>query len=40
MPEYVQATRVGLYLSMPEEINTDELVKDVLNRGKECFIPR
>ncbi|KAF6208652.1 hypothetical protein GE061_017110 [Apolygus lucorum] len=39
-PIYNKSRRVGIYLNMPEEVNTDALVRDVLTSGKECFIPR
>ncbi|KAK9504766.1 hypothetical protein O3M35_008955 [Rhynocoris fuscipes] len=40
MPEFIESKRIGLYMSTPEEVQTDELVEHVLTNNKECFIPR
>lgn len=40
LPEYRQARRIGIYLSMPKaEAQTDILVHDALESGKEVFVP-
>ncbi|KAL6710951.1 hypothetical protein ACN47E_006826 [Coniothyrium glycines] len=40
MPEYINARRISVYLSMPTgEINTSNIVKDALAAGKKVFIP-
>uniref|UniRef100_A0A0A9WX59 5-formyltetrahydrofolate cyclo-ligase n=1 Tax=Lygus hesperus TaxID=30085 RepID=A0A0A9WX59_LYGHE len=39
-PIYNKSRRVGIYLNMPEEVDTDALVRDILTSGKECFVPR
>ncbi|OJJ42700.1 hypothetical protein ASPZODRAFT_137088 [Penicilliopsis zonata CBS 506.65] len=40
LPEYQQAQRIGVYLSMPAgELSTTAIVQDALARGKEVFIP-
>ncbi|RVD80330.1 uncharacterized protein DFL_008229 [Arthrobotrys flagrans] len=40
LPEYRQARRVSIYLSMPTgEIDTTAMVQDALERGKRVFIP-
>ncbi|KAH8804963.1 hypothetical protein F5884DRAFT_797952 [Xylogone sp. PMI_703] len=37
---YVQAKRIGVYLSMPTgEIQTDSIVRDALRNGKQVFVP-
>ena len=40
MPEYQQAGRVGIYLSMPaSELSTNDIVADALEQGKSVFVP-
>ncbi|KAK6533874.1 hypothetical protein TWF281_005222 [Arthrobotrys megalospora] len=40
LPEYQQAQRVSIYLSMPMgEIDTDSIVRDAFEQGKQVFIP-
>ncbi|KAK6509900.1 hypothetical protein TWF481_004628 [Arthrobotrys musiformis] len=40
LPEYQQARRVSIYLSMPAgEIDTTAIVQDALEQGKRVFIP-
>jgi 5-formyltetrahydrofolate cyclo-ligase len=37
---YQDAKRIGIYLSMPTgEIQTDAIVRDALNSGKQVFVP-
>lgn len=36
---YKQSTKVSVYLSMPSEVATTDLVKNILSQGKKCFIP-
>ncbi|XP_014278357.1 5-formyltetrahydrofolate cyclo-ligase isoform X2 [Halyomorpha halys] len=38
--KFKQSSRIGIYLSLPEEVPTFSIVKWILNEGKECFIPR
>lgn len=37
---FKQSSRIGIYLSLPEEVPTYDIVRRILNEGKECFIPR
>ena len=37
---YRQARRLSIFLSMHDEIDTDQILKNALNEGKQCFIPR
>ncbi|XP_007522128.1 5-formyltetrahydrofolate cyclo-ligase [Erinaceus europaeus] len=37
---YQKASRVAVFLSMPDEVRTEDIVLDVFRRGKACFIPR
>lgn len=40
MPEYKDAHRISVYLSMPGgEISTSSIVRDALDQGKKVFIP-
>ncbi|EED20699.1 5-formyltetrahydrofolate cyclo-ligase, putative [Talaromyces stipitatus ATCC 10500] len=40
LPEYRNARRVSIFLSMPSgEISTAGIVRDALDRGKEVFVP-
>lgn len=32
--------RVAVFLSMKDEVCTEEIIKDVFKLGKRCFIPR
>ncbi|AWP02112.1 putative 5-formyltetrahydrofolate cyclo-ligase [Scophthalmus maximus] len=39
-PKYVSSKRIALFLSMNDEVLTEEIVKDAFKWGKSCFIPR
>jgi 5-formyltetrahydrofolate cyclo-ligase len=40
LPEFEEATRISVYLSMPEgEISTADIVKQALRNGKKVFVP-
>ncbi|KAM8804514.1 5-formyltetrahydrofolate cyclo-ligase-like [Eudromia elegans] len=39
-PKYQASKRIAIFLSMPDEIQTEEIIKDIFKQGKECFIPR
>lgn len=38
--KYLAASRVCIYLNLPDEIQTDGILKHIFNMGKTCFIPR
>ncbi|XP_040824836.1 5-formyltetrahydrofolate cyclo-ligase isoform X1 [Ochotona curzoniae] len=38
--QYQQSKRISIFLSMPDEIETEEIIKDIFRQGKTCFIPR
>ncbi|XP_069462070.1 5-formyltetrahydrofolate cyclo-ligase-like [Ambystoma mexicanum] len=38
--KYRTSGRVAVYLSMPDEVQTEEIFRDIFRRGKMCFIPR
>lgn len=39
-PKYVSSQRIAVFLSMKDELNTQEIIKDMFKCGKSCFIPR
>ncbi|NXP81196.1 MTHFS ligase, partial [Ramphastos sulfuratus] len=39
-PKYKESQRIAIFLSMPDEIQTEEIIQDIFKQGKECFIPR
>ncbi|XP_061559186.1 5,10-methenyltetrahydrofolate synthetase (5-formyltetrahydrofolate cyclo-ligase) isoform X2 [Phycodurus eques] len=39
-PKYVSCQRIAVFLSMDDEVHTEEIIKDVFKVGKSCFIPR
>ncbi|XP_019713640.1 5-formyltetrahydrofolate cyclo-ligase [Hippocampus comes] len=39
-PKYVACKRIAVFLSMDDEVHTEEIIKDVFEVGKSCFIPR
>ncbi|XP_068670364.1 5-formyltetrahydrofolate cyclo-ligase-like isoform X1 [Montipora foliosa] len=40
MEEYKSSRRISVYLSMPSEVQTEGILKDIFLRKKDCFIPR
>ncbi|XP_014672981.1 PREDICTED: 5-formyltetrahydrofolate cyclo-ligase-like [Priapulus caudatus] len=38
--EYTTSQRISVYLSMKNEIDTKEILQNMLESGKTCFIPR
>ncbi|XP_072889065.1 5-formyltetrahydrofolate cyclo-ligase isoform X2 [Hemitrygon akajei] len=39
-PKYQNCQRIAVFLSMSDEIQTEDIIKDVFQSSKECFIPR
>ncbi|CAJ1048703.1 -formyltetrahydrofolate cyclo-ligase [Xyrichtys novacula] len=39
-PKYASSQRIAVFLSMHDEVRTEEIIKDVFKWGKSCFIPR
>ncbi|XP_034004586.1 5-formyltetrahydrofolate cyclo-ligase [Trematomus bernacchii] len=39
-PKYVSCKRIAVFLSMHDEVRTEEIIRDVFKCGKSCFIPR
>ena len=40
LPEYKNASRISIYLSMPEgEVSTSDIVHDAFRQGKTVFVP-
>ncbi|EGD83456.1 hypothetical protein PTSG_12124 [Salpingoeca rosetta] len=40
LPAFQNARRVAFFLSMPEEVDTNSMLKTAFATGKECFVPR
>ncbi|XP_031296574.1 5-formyltetrahydrofolate cyclo-ligase isoform X1 [Camelus dromedarius] len=38
--QYQKSKRISIFLSMQDEIETEEIIKDIFRQGKTCFIPR
>ncbi|XP_047396079.1 5-formyltetrahydrofolate cyclo-ligase isoform X3 [Sciurus carolinensis] len=38
--QYRNSKRISIFLSMQDEIETEEIIKDIFQQGKICFIPR
>ncbi|KAL6055551.1 hypothetical protein STEG23_020533, partial [Scotinomys teguina] len=38
--QYQNSKRISIFLSMQDEIDTEEIIKDIFKQGKICFIPR
>lgn len=39
-PKYNSSQRIALFLSMHDEVRTEEILKDAFAKGKVCFIPK
>ncbi|XP_077569603.1 5-formyltetrahydrofolate cyclo-ligase isoform X1 [Stigmatopora nigra] len=39
-PKYVAAKRIAVFLSMNDEVCTEEIIKNMFKVGKSCFVPR
>ncbi|XP_068193483.1 5-formyltetrahydrofolate cyclo-ligase [Antennarius striatus] len=39
-PKYASCRRIAVFVSMDDEVCTEEIIKDVFKWGKSCFIPR
>ncbi|XP_056267999.1 5,10-methenyltetrahydrofolate synthetase (5-formyltetrahydrofolate cyclo-ligase) [Pseudoliparis swirei] len=39
-PKYLSCKRIAVFLSMDDEVRTEEIIKDAFKLGKSCFIPR
>ena len=40
MKEYQASERISLYMSMPNEVNTLDIMKNIFEAKKKCFIPQ
>ncbi|XP_068954775.1 5-formyltetrahydrofolate cyclo-ligase isoform X3 [Petaurus breviceps papuanus] len=38
--KYQESQRISIFLSMQDEIETEEIIQDIFQSGKTCFIPR
>ncbi|XP_011553261.3 5-formyltetrahydrofolate cyclo-ligase [Plutella xylostella] len=39
-PKYKEAKRIALFLSLPSEVNTEPILRDILSRGDAAFVPQ
>uniref|UniRef100_A0A1A7WNW9 5-formyltetrahydrofolate cyclo-ligase n=1 Tax=Iconisemion striatum TaxID=60296 RepID=A0A1A7WNW9_9TELE len=39
-PKYVSSQQIAVFLSMDDEVCTQEIIKDIYKHGKSCFIPK
>ena len=39
LPEFQASKRISIYLSTPEEVQTDQILKHIVGSKKTCFIP-
>lgn len=39
-PKYLSCKRIAVFLSMDDEVRTEDIIKDLFKWGKSCFIPR
>lgn len=39
-PKYIASQRIAVFLSMHDEVLTEEIIKDIFKWGKSCFVPR
>lgn len=39
-PVYLGSKRVSVYLSMDSEVQTKDIVNDIFESGKMCYIPK
>jgi 5-formyltetrahydrofolate cyclo-ligase len=39
-PKYVSSRGIAVFLSMNDEIDTNDIVRSIFENGKHCFIPR
>lgn len=40
LPQFQSSARVSVYLHMDDEVQTLDIVRHLINAGKQCFIPR
>ncbi|KAF0876240.1 MTHFS ligase, partial [Crocuta crocuta] len=38
--QYQKSKRISVFLSMQDEVETEEIIRDIFRQGKACFIPR
>ncbi|XP_060473477.1 5-formyltetrahydrofolate cyclo-ligase isoform X1 [Panthera onca] len=38
--QYQKSKRISIFLSMPDEVETEEIIRDIFRQGKTCFVPR
>ena len=40
LPQYIKSHRIAVYLSMPDEVFTMDIIKHIFASNKLCFIPQ
>ncbi|XP_076271627.1 5-formyltetrahydrofolate cyclo-ligase-like isoform X1 [Rhynchophorus ferrugineus] len=40
LPVFQNSRRIAVYLSLSDEIDTEPIVRNILENGRDCFIPR
>ncbi|XP_046942471.1 5-formyltetrahydrofolate cyclo-ligase isoform X2 [Lynx rufus] len=38
--QYQKSKRISIFLSMQDEVETEEIIRDIFRQGKTCFVPR
>ncbi|GAB5572094.1 5-formyltetrahydrofolate cyclo-ligase isoform X1 [Prionailurus iriomotensis] len=38
--QYQKSKRISIFLSMQDEVETGEIIRDIFRQGKTCFVPR
>ncbi|XP_071014471.1 5-formyltetrahydrofolate cyclo-ligase-like isoform X1 [Oncorhynchus clarkii lewisi] len=39
-PKYARCERIAVFLSMHDEVRTEEIIQDLFKHGKTCFMPK
>uniref|UniRef100_A0A4W5PLG8 5-formyltetrahydrofolate cyclo-ligase n=1 Tax=Hucho hucho TaxID=62062 RepID=A0A4W5PLG8_9TELE len=39
-PKYANCERIAVFLSMHDEVRTEEIIQDLFKHGKTCFMPK
>ena len=39
-PKYIASKGVSVFISLKDEVDTSDIIKDIFSSGKKCFIPR
>ena len=39
-PKYEKSRGIAVFISLPDEIDTHDIIKHIFSTGKKCYIPR